>query len=191
MLRVGIDFSLSSPALYAMNSKNESFILSFQQRKTDPPLVRVKVSDTTWLWRLPYPLTVDDRWEKVIYIISEVFRWLDEIREGAPVHAYIEHYALGMSHSDSVSKLCELGGVLRHELGKRRWAFRELAVSTVKKQFASYGHAEKWQMYESYKAYGYPELSETLSCETHQHPYEDIVDACAVLVTGLILDKYV
>jgi Holliday junction resolvasome RuvABC endonuclease subunit len=193
-LRVGIDFSLSSPALYARDCDEKYYILCFQQRKTDVEISNLNVGQNTYLWRKPYPLDEEFRWEKVVYIIHEVFSWLDLIRNGKPVKAYIENYAFNMGGgkfgSSSVTKLAELGGILRAELWKRRWEFKELAITSIKLQFAGSGKAEKYEMAHTFQCLGFPNgIRERLQCEYHQHPLEDVVDAAAVLITGLVFDK--
>ena len=186
-LRVGIDFSLASPALYAVNSKEEFFILCFQQRKTDQPIVRQKVQEGVWLWRLSYPLEENCRWKKVIYITDQVFKWMDAIREHASVVVFIENYAFGGGSfgSSSVTKLAELGGVLRAELCRRHWPFHELAITSIKKHFAGHGNAEKCEIACTYRTLRFPNVQPLLECEYHQHPLEDVVDAAAILMTGL------
>lgn len=190
MIEVGIDMSLSSPALYAWNSTGNTYhILCFQQRKTDLEINNELVGRSTFLTRTSYPLEEEHRWAKVVYIVGEIMKWLDIIRGNEPVRAFIENYAFGMGggafgQSSSVSKLCELGGCLRYELWKRKWEFTELAITSVKKRFAADGRAEKHEMCATFQALGFPDLSPILQCEYHQHPLEDVVDACAILTTG-------
>ena len=187
-LRVGLDMSLVSPAVAAQFSDHRRiYILSFQQRKTDEELRSVAVGEDMVVSRLAYPLDEENRWSRCHHIITHIIAWINHLQQSRPgceVKCFIEHYALGIVGSDSVSKLCELGGILRHQLHLKGWSFVELSPSTVKKHFANNGHASKEEMYATYEALGLPDLRNVLRCMSHQHPLEDIVDSVAVLFTG-------
>jgi Holliday junction resolvasome RuvABC endonuclease subunit len=197
-LLIGLDMSLTSPAAAAQWVGDENStctrVLSFQQRKTDKEVLNVKLGDLR-VTRIRYDLEEKDRFARCAYIVETIVEWIkvliDERDEvDYSVHAYIEGYALGMAgSSSSVSKLCELGGILRYALWCEKWTFNELSPTTVKKHFTGSGRAKKPEMLAAYLAKGYPLLNETLNTMSHQHPNEDIHDAVAVLYAGKVLSK--
>lgn len=96
--------------------------------------------------------------------------------------AFLEGYSYG-SQSSSVSKLYELGGILRHALWQKGIPFEEHAPSTVKKRFTGSGRADKVQMWRSFREKGFPDLLAMMGLVVGKdvpHPVQDIVDAVAL-----------
>jgi Holliday junction resolvasome RuvABC endonuclease subunit len=190
-LLVGLDMSLSSTGAAARWSNETNIqVLCFQQRKTDPEILYMPVGPLFRITRIRYDITEKDRFARSAYVAETVVDWikalLDQNKEDEShsVFVYIEGYALGMAGSSSVSKLCELGGILRYMLWREKWTFNELSPSTVKKHFAASGRASKPDMLNAYLKKGYPLLNEVLNVKSHQHPAEDVYDAIGVLETG-------
>jgi len=191
---VGVDMSLQSPGV-ALRRLGDPVtrLMGFQQRKRESELLLHTVSSTLQVARLPYPVGMGDRWVRTAHLLKSVTSWIEQfLRPGSDrkVHIFIEQYALRMAGSSSVSKLCELGGAFRYLLNERGWTFSELSPASVKKTFAGNGRATKEEMGEAYAGrHGMPSLGGVLGVKSHQHPLEDMVDALAVLETGLSMGE--
>lgn len=173
-MRVGIDMSLSSPAV-ACEKNGHIDILCFQQRKRDKPLQtregHVYVEAVCYNKELAYM-------EKIEFITETIVEFIAR-RAEPELSIFIEGYAFA-AVSSSVSVLCEVGGVLRYKLFKRGWKYYEIPASSIKKAFTGCGRATKPQMYEKFATCGLPPLQTWLRVEPHQHPLEDVVDAYAI-----------
>lgn len=189
-IHVGLDMSLSSPGVALIDHNGIVHLLGFQQRTSDKPVENHRLTDKLIISRLPYPMNAD-RWTRSDHIVRVIMDWIDERRvdKTCDVHVYIENYAFGMV-STSVSKLCELGGIMRYALWKKGWTFSEISAGTIKKHFSGSGKASKRDMVTAYQKRGYPLMNTVLSITSYQHPQEDMVDALATLLTGLGADPH-
>jgi Holliday junction resolvasome RuvABC endonuclease subunit len=171
--------SLQSPGIVVRQGEDLHFAC-FQQRKRETLRQRDAVGPHVYL--TVWPMAVGDYWDRVHSVVTRVTEFLENF--GDDLHIYIENYAFG-SRSSSVSKLCELGGALRYQLYIRKWSVTEVSPMTVKKIFSGSGKSTKSQMIQTYLSRGYPHLYTSLNCGISQHPFEDLVDAVAVLCTGV------
>lgn len=190
-LSVGLDLSLQSPALALRWSDSAVYyVLGFQQRVSDATIHEHMLSPTLCVSRVATDIREVNRWERTRAIVDTLCTYIDKHRQqhvGAPVTVYIEGYAFS-SQSSSVSKLCELGGIVRFALFQRGWKHVEICPRTAKKHFGPSGKATKEEMYASYLARGFPSMCTLMGIMPHQHPQEDMIDALAVLMTGLQVD---
>lgn len=189
---VGIDMSLSSPGVaLRWDDAPTVHVWGVQQKKSQ--LVQTDLDVGKVRLTVVPSCPNENRWARSHYLVESIVQWVQrhvEAREQhGTVHVFIENYALGMVGSSSVSKLCELGGVLRHALWGKGWSFSELAPTTVKKHFACHGRADKTEMAQAYVRRGFPALTGSLG-PAAQHPYEDIIDAVAILYTGEYLQNH-
>lgn len=187
-VRVGVDMSLSSPGVALQRLDCDTIhLLGFQQRLTDVEVGHRKLSSNLSVSRLSYPVKEKDRWIRSKYVVTTIIDWIRSfLNDGDTVHVYIENYALGMAGSSSVSKLCELGGMFRYFLLENGWTFSELSPGTVKKFFTGNGRASKAEMVQAYhEKHKYPLMNEVFKITDLQHPQEDMVDALAILLTGV------
>ena len=186
---VGVDMSLISPGLALKRSDDDIIhMMGFQQRITDMEIIDHEMTPTLHVSRLGYPVKIKDRWVRSAHVVKTIITWIKSFMKSndEKVHLYIENYALGMAGSSSVSKLCELGGILRHYISENKWSFSELSPGTIKKFFSGNGRASKSEMIEAYREkHGYPMLNDLFKIKDLQHPQEDMVDAIAILLTGL------
>jgi len=196
-LLVGIDMSLSSPAV-AIRWEDQTtwHVMGFCQRKCDEPFADLALHEKLRVTLSYYPLNEENRWAKSHTIVTTILDYIRRVQqtraEPSQVHIFIENYALGMTNSSAVSKLCELGGILRYFIWSANWTFSELSPSTAKKHFAGYGKADKSDMLKAYSTkHGFPDMSVALKVKPHQHPLEDMVDAIAMLYTGVHLETMV
>jgi len=141
-----------------------------------------------------------------LHHLREAFKYfLDHVVRVQPaeqLHVGIEHYAYSAGDSRGASVLYELGGMIRHEVWSRPnlQQCREMAPTQVKRVFSGMGGASKELMHEAFgqlfdvSAHDEDrtlntsmQLRELLSCRIDQHPWEDMVDAFAVLCTNVSL----
>lgn len=181
VLYVGLDLSLNSPGI-AVEKDGEIHLCGFQQRKTDSELRNAPLGPLR-VTRLEYP--DGDRWPRCCYVADHIVQWIKDFGYGT-VHVFIEGYAFSMAGSASMSKLAEVGGVLRYLFMKHGWTFTEIPPSRIKKYFTGDGRAKKDAMIESFQTtHGLPLMNEVLKIMAHQHPQEDMIDALAILRTGV------
>jgi Holliday junction resolvasome RuvABC endonuclease subunit len=180
---VGLDLSLNSPGV-AVEQKGCIHLCGFQQRKTDPEILSAPLGKLR-ITRLKYP--EGPRWTRCCYVADAIVAWIRGfVGEGDTVHVYIEGYAFSMAGSASMSKLAEVGGVLRYLFMKQGWAFSEIPPSRIKKHFTGDGRAKKAAMLQAYTdKHGLPLMNDVLKIKSHQHPQEDMIDALAILRTGV------
>ena len=98
--------------------------------------------------------------------------------------AVIEAYAFHIVHSSSITKLAEIGGVMRNKLWKENIPFVEVSPTSIKKWFAGKGTADKPEMWNKFQKI-VPEikldewLPAALTPQKIPSPHQDIVDAFA------------
>jgi len=129
------------------------------------------------------------RMTRIHHFVEKVMEILEEHDDGGGESKIgIENYAFNAEGS-SASKLYELGGVLRYELwGLGGNTLHEIVPARAKCRFSGNGHATKLQMYEAFRAYGFPDLLQYLGMTINKDgkvpkPLEDIVDAVALMCT--------
>lgn len=96
----------------------------------------------------------------------------------------IEAYAFHIAHSSSITKLAELGGVMRNKLWRAGIPFLEVSPTSIKKWFAGKGSADKPEMWKRFQeAAPQIKLAEWLPAAISDtkipSPHQDIVDAFA------------
>jgi Holliday junction resolvasome RuvABC endonuclease subunit len=202
MLFVGIDMSLKSPGVAVRRDGDTmTHLLGFQNREREAHRITNYLIQENKLTinRFPYELRKDScRWKRTRYLVGTIVGWIGSFKKSndEKVCVFIENYALsqnrGHRQSSSVSTLCELGGCLRMALYEKGYDFYVLSAMTIKKQFAGHGHASKTDMITAFtEKYGYPSMRTILQIPQNivdQNPLEDMVDAIAILMTGI--EKY-
>lgn len=201
---VGIDMSLSNPAVTVLSLQTRSIhMYFFRNRQKEPTNAMLRINSPSspfhmWLWQatclepasFPEPTVRFDAYlDKVQQILSVLGP------ASGPTVVGIEHYSLrSQIHGYSTQadmKLKELGGVLRTLLHAHGYTVKELPPSTIKKMFADKGHASKDDMYNAlHSRFQLPDLCALLSLDrttyTHvPHPVEDMVDSLATALTVL------
>lgn len=197
VLKVGLDLSLSSPAVAvcAQDTPHVVSVLVLQQRKRElapwrsPTALVGQKGQHVHVERQPYAF--DDRrnrWRRIHAICTAIVRFVEAERAKLGAHttvtAQFEGYAFDKvknGESSSLTGLAELGGVIRHAFYERAWAFVDISPGAAKASFAKNGRASKAQMAAAYVAAGWPALEGALGTTPDLHPYEDAIDALAVL----------
>ena len=186
MCSLGLDLSITSPGLVVRDDTNRSFTAYFYPaRKREVGFQaqeQFSLSGNTWVFNitsLSTSLLDKPPLERYHIIAGDV---CDIVARHSVVHVFIEGYSFN-SHSSSMSKLYEVGGVVRYTLWQRGIAFTEVPPAKVKKLFAGSGRASKIQMLERFIDKGFPDLVTVFKVGTRTcvpHPVQDIVDAVAL-----------
>jgi len=109
----------------------------------------------------------------------------------------IEHYSFGSGGGQSQTILYELGGVLRHELWRRKFPrVHEWSPAHLKKVFSGNGRATKEEMLEAWDKLYAPagtDLFYAMGMERRKYkkvpnPLQDVVDAMAAAISGMTAD---
>lgn len=196
VIHVGLDMSLRSPGICLIRDGcSDVFVMGFSSRKRDFQFTDI-CSDTkknpqkVFVTRYKYPDSSKE-WERIPYVVETILKWIEfQIKKNdvsEKVKVYIEGYAF--SKTSSMSILCELGGAIKYTMTKKGWPFVALSPSTVKKVFSGNGKASKLQMIAAYADKNMPPFHKILNTLEHQHPHEDMIDAYAVVYTGMLGDK--
>jgi Holliday junction resolvasome RuvABC endonuclease subunit len=202
-LYAGIDLSLRSPAMVVyyypgQDEGSEAHIIAFCRTKTQDKKVAnntFKVTCNTSLHM--HSRLVDLPQQQAINEICTITRTqlsnLARKYQCIVRHIFMENYAFGKFRGDgnsrSTSVLAEVAGVIKNMCYEHNWPVTLIPPPTVKKIFCGQGRATKEDMYKAYIQHGYPDCCPYILCKPSNGPHEDIVDAIAVLFTGLSQDK--
>jgi Holliday junction resolvasome RuvABC endonuclease subunit len=182
---VGIDLSLTSPglAVYCENTLNLYFYAS---RKKD--VTRKRQLTCQWNGKTIECLIQPFERQIVDETILERYKMITEdivgeILKYPSTKIRMEGYAFD-AKSSSISKLHELGGILKYLLYNNGRQFAEVPPTRLKKWFTGSGRASKELMYEHFILKGLPpliEIFEMEKCKGIPNPVQDIVDAFALV----------
>lgn len=181
---VGIDYSLSSPAVCISPDEQCEFI-----RCKFYFLTSKKKYEGTWnniYGDLHKPWSCAE--ERYDNIASWVMRALSNqdtaFGLNAINHVTIEDYAMGAK--GRVFHIGENGGALKMRLYKNRLSYSTISPSEVKKFATGKGNANKEAMYEAFvDTYKYYQLKDILGQDTLDSPVTDIVDAYYICKAGI------
>ena len=190
---VGIDLSLTSPAVAIYNQKEKHIIVYFySQRKRyirERTILPVEWRDCSKFILSPFKTDKIDTslhlYCRYHIIVSDILGCLQPYL-GMKLMIRIEGYAFGIS-SCSGSILYEIGGILRYHLYSCGLTWEDIPPTSLKKKFTMSGSATKNTMYEHFVRKGFPDLFELLSINDRictdciPNPIQDIVDACALI----------
>jgi len=177
---LGIDMSLNSPGFCVKKLNNEIICYAFSNGKKK---LANYVSDNFKIYYFDSikELTKFQKFDKIIEVLELIFKEHPLISSVA-----IEDYSYG-SEGSSVSKIYELGGVIRYWFYKKGIVLQEFSPKTIKKSFCTNGNATKSDMYNEYLKKKFPVLFITKKINNKKQkidkipsPYSDIVDAIAV-----------
>lgn len=173
----GIDYSLTSPAMFICEDTDTSFqnghVFYLTQKKTFTGDMGNIHGTLMPQWESP-----QERYDR----ISEHFSV--KIHEFNIRFVTIEGYAMG-SKTGLVFNIAEAGGTLKYKLYKESIPFGVVAPTQVKKFATGKGNSKKDAMYESFLSDTGVDLEHILSSKRHLNPISDIVDAYYVNLLGI------
>ena len=135
---IGIDYSLTSPAICVMNGEKLNFYYLTNKKKYDG-----KMSDNI-------EGQLHDEWDNPMHrfgLISDwVFYVLYDLHEG-DYEIFIEGYSYG-SKGQGLFQIAENCGILKYRLEQDVLSYKSVVPSVVKKGATGKGNADKDMMYE-------------------------------------------
>ena len=190
-LFVGIDLSLRSPGL-ALYSPSTKRLWTYFYATREKDIGRKFQTSCQWKGGTffsteAFPiqttnLSLLDKYSQITADILQTIQYHVNAEKSAKIR--MEGYAFG-AKSSSVSKLHEIGGVLKYRLHLSGFTIDELPPTSLKKHFTGCGNASKKMMYEKFVELGFPALLAEFDMSSEKeivpNPVQDIVDACALI----------
>lgn len=174
MISIGIDFSLSSPAIAALTSPSD-YKLFF--------LCKIKKA-TSYAGPLPLHGTPHVSYTSFEQRIDQITDWALDIVKAYPnnVSITLEDYAYGAA--GKVFHIAENIGLLKHKLYKAGYPILVVSPAIIKKTATGKGNATKMMMHTAFTKQTGIDLHQTLGTSTDT-PCSDIVDAYYAATVGL------
>lgn len=174
---IGIDYSITSPAICAFHN-NEYHFFAFRQTKKQK-------STSPFVHLIEYPLysAPEQRYDLLATLLLTALKQ----RLVAPSKAFIENYAY--SGSGAVFNIAECTAIIKHKLHTMGVPITTIEPTVVKKLGCGKGNAKKRQMVDAFKQelgdpYPWFDMTDNGS-EKIPSPISDCVDAYFVLKSGL------
>lgn len=175
MISIGIDFSLSSPAIAALTSPSE-YKLFF--------LCKIKKA-ASYTGPLPLYGALHLSYASFEQRIDQITDWAVDIVTAYPkdsINITLEDYAYGAG--GKVFHIAENTGLLKHKLYKAGYPFQVASPAIIKKAATGKGNATKMMMHDAFTKQTGIDLHQTLGTSTDT-PCSDIVDAYYAAALGL------
>lgn len=187
---VGIDYSLTSPALCALytdryedwNNCCHVWYLTDKIKLIGNFMYNI-IGDS----HIPYKSDVQ-RYEN---IAKWALNTINALPGSDMIHIYIEDYSLGSK--GRVFNIAENTGILKYKLYQAGLRYTCLPPTVVKKQFTGKGNANKEAMFQEFiKRFPTMDIPAALDLKYVKlgNPTTDIVDAYAIAYTGLMKEMY-
>ena len=171
---VGIDYSLTSPAICVMKDNDLKFYYLTKVKKYDGKMAENIVG------------SLHDEWDNPMHrfgLISDwVFYVLYDLNEG-DYEIFIEGYSYG-SKGQGLFQLAENCGILKYRLEQEALSYKTVVPSVVKKGATGKGNADKDMMYEAFVKETKIDLKKIFDTDKVGNPISDIVDSYYVAKVG-------
>ena len=171
---IGIDYSLTSPAICVMNGEKLNFYYLTNKKKYDG-----KMADNI-------EGQLHDDWDNPMHrfgLISDwVFYVLYDLHEG-DYEIFIEGYSYG-SKGQGLFQIAENCGILKYRLEQDVLSYKTVVPSVVKKGATGKGNADKDMMYEAFLKETKIDLKKIFDTDKVGNPVSDIVDSYYVAKVG-------
>jgi Holliday junction resolvasome RuvABC endonuclease subunit len=177
VITLGVDLSLSSPALCLHNGEEfkfencEFYFLTSSQRFL---YVHPKLHGETF----PEYTTQSERY-------NNIASWIVDISKQFRVQSvFIEDYSFGSV--GRVFAIAENGGVVKHQLWKNHVEYKTIPPTVIKKFATGKGNADKQKMQECFVAETQLDIKQVLSIPEKQwNPSSDLIDAFYICKYGV------
>jgi len=177
VITLGVDLSLSSPALCLHNGEDfkfencEFYFLTSSQRFL---YVHPKLHGETF----PEYTTQSERY-------NNIASWIVDISKQFRVQSvFIEDYSFGSV--GRVFAIAENGGVVKHQLWKNHVEYKTIPPTVIKKFATGKGNADKQKMQECFIAETQLDIKQVLSITENQwNPSSDLIDAFYICKYGV------
>ena len=171
---IGIDYSLTSPAICVMNGDKLNFYYLTNKKKYDG-----KMADNI-------EGQLHDDWDNPMHrfgLISDwVFYVLLDLHEG-DYEIFIEGYSYG-SKGQGLFQIAENCGILKYRLQEQNLPYETVVPSVVKKGATGKGNADKDKMYEAFVKETKIDLKKLFDTDKVGNPISDIVDSYFIQKVG-------
>jgi Holliday junction resolvasome RuvABC endonuclease subunit len=175
---VGIDYSITCPAICLLDSsgefqKSRFLILSNRKRDELPTLKNIQAE---------LHKTYDTEQARYDHISNSVVHFITSNASQPTI--YIEDYAMGAK--GKVFNIAENTGLLKHKLHRLSLPVYTVPPTVIKKHATGKGNADKDKMYEAYIGRGNPDLMSVFFDKktSSGSPVSDIVDAYFIALYG-------
>ena len=175
--KIGIDYSLTSPAIHIDDIRSGTFSFHYLTSKKK------------WIGRQGENITGyehkewNDPIERFTYISDFVMDLLSNYKQNQPI-IFIEGYSFG-SKGQGVFQIAENCGILKYRLLEKDYGYHTVVPSVVKKGATGKGNADKDMMYEAFvKELPEYNLKKILDTEKTGNPLSDIVDSYFIKKVG-------
>lgn len=170
MRYIGIDYSLTSPAITILNDTVINDASLFESGRsfylTETKKYEGKFRNITGSFHKPYTNNIH-RYENIAF-------WAISLAMPDDI-VYIEDYSLGST--GKTFNIAENTAVLKYMFFKKHINIVPIPPSRIKKFATGKGNATKDMMYEQFRLEGNPDLYSLLSCDSVRSPLSDVVDS--------------
>ena len=168
---IGIDYSLTSPAICIDNGNLMFFYLTSKKK-----------------WQCMMNETIvgyaHKEWTDPIQRFKQISDFaLDIIKDTYKPKVYIEGYSFG-SKGQGLFQIAENCGILKYRLQEENIPYETVVPSVVKKHATGKGNADKDKMYEAFVNETKIDLKKIFDTEKVGNPVSDIVDSYYIMKVG-------
>ena len=168
---IGIDYSLTSPAICIDNGALMFFFLT-NKKKYIGQLSEDIIGYEHKEWTTPI--------QRFTYIADFVFDIIDQVYN--PI-VFIEGYSYG-SKGQAIFQIAENCGILKYRLQEAKIPYEIVVPSVVKKGATGKGNADKDMMYEAFVKETNIDLKKLLDTDKVGNPISDIADSYFIKKVG-------
>ena len=168
---IGIDYSLTSPAVCVNDGKLKFYYLTTKKKwlgKQSKDIIGYEHKEWT------------DPIERFTYISDFVF---DIIFTANNPKIFIEGYSFG-SKGQGLFQIAENCGILKYRLQEKNYSYQTVVPSVVKKGATGKGNADKDMMYEAFKKETKLDLKKIFDTDKVSNPISDIADSYFIQKVG-------
>ena len=168
---IGIDYSLTSPAVCVNDGKLKFYYLTTKKKwlgKQSKDIIGYEHKEWT------------DPIERFTYISDFVF---DIIFTANNPKIFIEGYSFG-SKGQGLFQIAENCGILKYRLLEKGYGYNTIVPSVVKKGATGKGNADKDMMYEAFVSETKIDLKKIFDTEKVGNPISDIADSYFIQKVG-------
>jgi len=173
---VGIDYSLTSPAICVNHNDKLNFYYLTNKKKYIGEMSKNIMGVEHSEYKTPI-----ERFSQISNWAINTFNRLSYISNN--LNIFIEGYSFG-SKGQGVFQIAENGGILKYRLEQLKLPYEVLPPSVIKKGATGKGNADKDMMYEAFEKETKINLKKIFDTEKVGNPISDIVDSYFIQKVG-------
>jgi len=177
---VGIDYSLTSPAICVNHNDKLNFYYLTNKKKYIGEMSKNIMGVEHSEYKTPI-----ERFSQISNWAINTFNRLSYVSNN--LNIFIEGYSFG-SKGQGVFQIAENGGILKYRLEQLKLPYEVLPPSVIKKGATGKGNADKDMMYEAFERETMINLKKIFDTEKVGNPISDIVDSYYIMKIGLDLN---